>query len=131
MYKACKQTKPRAHRHMFLNKIQEAFNLNNNGMWRILSEASNPSVDGDMPSPTEFYDMFYELSLPREVNRHILFFKLIKSRFHGRVIDTLRSLYKKTNFMVKIGGKLSSLIKDERGVNQGGNASPTIYCRSW
>ena len=35
-------------------------------MWRILSEASNPSVDGDMPSPTEFY-MFYELSLPREI----------------------------------------------------------------
>ena len=65
-YKACKQTKRRAHRHVVLNKIQEAFNLNNNGMWRILSEASNPSVDGDMPSPTAFYDMFYELSLPRE-----------------------------------------------------------------
>ena len=60
------------------------------------------------------------------VNRHILFFKLIKSRFHGRVIDTLRSLHKKTDFRVKIGGKLSSSIKDELGVKQGGNASPTL-----
>ena len=61
------------------------------------------------------------------VNRHILFFKLIKSGFLGRVIDTLRSIYKKTNFRVKTGGKLSSLIKDELGVNQGGNASPTLF----
>ena len=61
------------------------------------------------------------------VNRHILFFKLIKSGFHARVFDTLRSLYKKTNFRVKIGGKLCSLIKDEHGVNQGGNASPTLF----
>ena len=52
------------------------------------------------------------------VNRHNLFFKLIKSGFHGRVFDTLRSLYKKTNFRVQIGGKLNSLIKDELGVNQ-------------
>ena len=61
------------------------------------------------------------------VNWHILFFKLIKSGFHGRFIDTLRSLYKKTNFRVKIGGKLSSLIKDELEVNQGGNTSPTVF----
>ena len=31
------------------------------------------------------------------------------------------------NFRVKVGGKLSSLIKDELGVNQGGNASPTLF----
>ena len=41
-------------------------------MWRILSETS---VDGAMPSPTEFYDMFYELSLPWEAE-YIEFLKV-------------------------------------------------------
>ena len=29
------------------------------------------------------------------VNRHVLFYKLMKSGWHGRIIDTMRSLYKK------------------------------------
>ena len=38
------------------------------------------------------------------VNRDILFFKIMKSGWYGRVIDTLRNLYKKTSFRVNHKG---------------------------
>ena len=61
------------------------------------------------------------------VNRNILFFKLIKAGFHGKVIDTLHSLYRKTVFRVKCKGLLGPPIRDNYGVNQGGNASPMLF----
>ena len=61
------------------------------------------------------------------VNRHILFYKLMKQGYHGRVIDTLRSLYRKTYFKVKCHGMLITPILDQRGVNQGCNTSPTLF----
>jgi len=61
------------------------------------------------------------------INRHILFYKLTKHGYHGRIIDTLRSLYRKTLFRVKCNGMLSSPVLDQLGVNQGGNASPTLF----
>ena len=57
----------------------------------------------------------------------ITFYKIIKSGLHGRVINTLRNLYTKTVFRVKHEGKLSEKIRQFVGVNQGGNASPTIF----
>ena len=41
------------------------------------------------------------------VNRNILFYKVKKSGFTGRVIDTLQSLYAKTRYRVKHSGKLA------------------------
>ena len=61
------------------------------------------------------------------VNRYILFFKLIKSGVHGKVIDTLRSLYKKTYYRVKCHERLSPIITENIGVYQGVNASPTLF----
>ena len=61
------------------------------------------------------------------VNRRILFYKLMKQGYLGKVIDTLRSLYRKTYFKVKCNGMLSPPILDQLGVNQGGNASPTLF----
>ena len=61
------------------------------------------------------------------MNRAITFYKIIKSGLHGRVINTLRNLYTKTVFRVKHEGKLSEKIRQFVGVNQGGNASPTIF----
>ena len=61
------------------------------------------------------------------VNRNIIFFKLIRAGFHGKVIDTLRSLYRKTVFRVKCKGLPSPPIRDSYGVNQGGNASPMLF----
>ena len=52
---------------------------------------------------------------------------MIKSGLKGRVVNTLRNLYHKTFFRVKHGGQLSARILQELGVNQGGNASPTIF----
>ena len=61
------------------------------------------------------------------VNRHILFFKIMKEGWHGRVIDTLRNLYTKTHFRVKRNGKLSAPIASTLGVNQGGVASGLLF----
>jgi len=62
------------------------------------------------------------------VNRDILFYKIIsKTGWYGRVIDTLRSLYKKTRYRVKHNGYLSEPIIDTTGVNQGGIASGLLF----
>ena len=63
------------------------------------------------------------------VNRHILFYKLIKSGFHGKVINTMRNMYTKTFFRLKCNGKLSPRILDELGVNQGGSTSDIFFRR--
>ena len=63
------------------------------------------------------------------VNRQILFYKLIKSGWTRRVIETLRNLYSKTCFCVKHNGYVSSPVHDSVGVNQGGNASGFMFRR--
>ena len=61
------------------------------------------------------------------VSRHILFYNIMKGGWTGRVIDTLRSLYSKTHYRVKRGGKLSPMIPSLTGVNQGGAASGILF----
>ena len=61
------------------------------------------------------------------VNRDILFYKIMKSGWHGKVIDTLRNLYNKTSYKVKKDGWVSYLIKNVLGVNQGGVASGLLF----
>ena len=61
------------------------------------------------------------------INRHILFYKLMKGGWHGPVIDTLRSLYSKTTFRVKNNSRVSSTIMNNLGVNQGGVASGILF----
>ena len=61
------------------------------------------------------------------VNRNILFYKIIKSGWYGKVTDTLRSLYEKTSFRVKHQGCISFLIRNLVGVNQGGVASGFLF----
>ena len=60
------------------------------------------------------------------VSRHILFYKIMKGGWTGRV-DTLRSLYSKTHYRVKRGGKLSPMIPSLTGVNEGGAASGILF----
>ena len=57
------------------------------------------------------------------VNRNILFFNFFKSGIHGKVIDVLRSLYKKTYFSLKHHGLFSPPTLDTHG----GNTSPTLF----
>ena len=61
------------------------------------------------------------------VNRNILFYKLMRSGWSGRVVDTLRSLYSKTKFRLKCSGMLSPAILNEIGVNQGGVCSGLLF----
>ena len=61
------------------------------------------------------------------VNRNILFYKLMRSGWSGRVIDTLRNLYSKTKFREKCNGMLSPPIRNEIGVNQGGVCSGLLF----
>ena len=61
------------------------------------------------------------------VNRNNLFYKLIENEFFGRVHGTLRNLYSKTYFRVQHKGEVSSPIKENVGVNQGGNCSPMLF----
>ena len=62
-----------------------------------------------------------------KINRSILFYKLMKNGWKGKVIDTFRSLYDKTHFRVKRNGKLSPVILNNIGVNQGGITSGLMF----
>ena len=61
------------------------------------------------------------------INRHILFYKIMKSGWSGRLVDTLRDLYEKTHYRIKHKGKLSDKLPDFFGVKQGGNASGLLF----
>ena len=47
--------------------------------------------------------------------------------WHGKVLDTLRSLYNKTSFRVKQNGLISSPVNNHMGVNQGGVANGLLF----
>ena len=61
------------------------------------------------------------------VNRNILFYKLVRTGWHGKVTDTLRSLYQKTSFRVSQNGRVSASMCNAMGVNQGGVASGLLF----
>ena len=63
------------------------------------------------------------------INRNILFYKLKSNGWNGRVIDTLWSLYTKSNFRAKRNGKLSPVIPNQSGVNQEGISSGLLFRR--
>ena len=61
------------------------------------------------------------------VNRDILFFKLLNSGWCGRLLDTVRDLYRKTSFKFKFNGFVSNNVPNNLGVNQGGNSSGFLF----
>ena len=61
------------------------------------------------------------------VNRHILFYKIIRDGWKGRVIDTLRELYAHSHFRAKRASKISPPISNQIGVNQGGVALGLLF----
>ena len=63
------------------------------------------------------------------INRHILFYKTIKTGLHGRILDSMRSLYAKPQFRLICNGSLSPLLATSTSVNQGGNASSCLFRR--
>ena len=61
------------------------------------------------------------------INRHILFYKIMKGGWHGPVINTLRNLYDELSFRVKSNRRISSKIFSKLGVNQGGITSGILF----
>jgi exonuclease III len=61
------------------------------------------------------------------VNRTLLFYKLIKSGYHGKIINILKDMYSKTKSKVKIKNHLSDFLNESHGVNQGGISSPFLF----
>ena len=116
--------------------INESFNLVdpcNNGFLRGARTADNilillGSIQSQLAKRKNLYVCFVDFSRAFDlINRSILFYKLIKSGYHGRVIDTLRNMYSKTKARVKLGTLLSPIIENSMGVNQGGILSPFLF----
>ena len=61
------------------------------------------------------------------INRHILFYKIMKGGWYGPVIDTLRNLYDNIAFRVTNNDRVSSKVISKLGVNQGGVASGLLF----
>ena len=61
------------------------------------------------------------------VNHNILFYKIFKTGFKGRVIKVLRNMYTKIKAVVKVNNILYKWIEDLCGTNQGGPVSPDIF----
>ena len=61
------------------------------------------------------------------VHRGMMFYKLMKKGFEGKLVDVLRNMYSKTKSQVKKDGMLSDYFNDESGVNQGAILSPFLF----
>ena len=116
--------------------VNESFNLvdqNNGGFLQGSSTIDNMlillgSIQSQLAKRSNLFVCFVDFSRAFDlINRGILFYKLIKSGFHGRVVDTLRNMYTKTKARVKVGAKLSPFICNEMGVNQVGILSPFLF----
>ena len=77
--------------------------------------------------PINCHSIYVDISKAFDkINRSILFSKIMKNGWKGKAIDTFRSLYDKTLFRVMRNGKLSPVILNNSGVNQGGITSGLI-----
>ena len=87
----------------------------------------NGLIQRQMAMGKPLYVCYVDFSMAFDlVNRHILFYKLIRQGWCGRV-DTLRNFYTKTYFRVKVNGLISPPIPNHIGVNQGGNVSGLLF----
>ena len=88
----------------------------------------NGLIQKQMAMGKPLYVCFVDFSMAFDlVNRHILFYKLLRQGWSGRVIDTMKNFYAKTYFRVKINSRVSPSIPNHIGVNQGGNVSGLLF----
>ena len=122
--------------HRRLDFIDEAFNfkdIHNSGFQKGCRTVDNLAilqgiVERQLILNQNVFVIFVDFKKAFDmINRNILFYKVNKMGLHGRLIDTLYNLYRKTSFRVKLNGKYSDQIEEFIGVNQGGNASPTLF----
>ena len=117
----------------FVNESFRKVDINNNGFLNGKRTADNifilqGLIERQLLMGKPLFVCYVDFSKAFDlVNRHILFFKIMKSGWHGRVIDTMRSLYRKTYFRLKSNGYVSPPVLDTLGVNQGGSASGLLF----
>ena len=118
----------------FINETFQAYDKFNNGFISGSRTSDNlfilnGLIEKQLLMGKKLYACFIDFSKAFDlINRTILFYKLIKKNgWKGKVIDTFRSLYRKTHFRVKRNGKLSPPLLSNIGVNQGGIASGLMF----
>ena len=118
----------------FLNEALDKYDKWNGGYMKNVRTTDNlfilnGIVQKQLLIGKSLYVCFVDFSKPFDlVNRKILFYKLMRSSWRGRVVDTLRSLYPcKTKFRQKCSGMLSPAILNENGLNQGGVCSGLLF----
>ncbi len=60
------------------------------------------------------------------INRHILYYKLIKSGINGKLLNIIMNMVSKANCRVRRKGKIGKVINSEFGVLQWGMPSPEM-----
>ena len=61
-----------------------------------------------------------------KINRHIMLYKLLKYGLTGNIYSTIKSVYEKTTFCIKVGDKLSPPFDASNGLKQGCCMSPIL-----
>ena len=61
------------------------------------------------------------------INRHALYYKLIKRGIHGKLLNIICDMFDKAICRVKWNGKIGKEISSEFGVLQGGMLSPKLF----
>ena len=61
-----------------------------------------------------------------KINRHIMLYKLLKYGISGKIYNIIKSVYSKTSFAIKIGGKISPDFQAVNGLKQGCCLSPIL-----
>ena len=75
-----------------------------------------------------FYITFIDFSKAFDfVNRSLLYFKLIKKGYGGRMLRVIQSMFSKFGARVRWQGRLGSNIDSTHGVLQGGIVSPKLF----
>ena len=120
-------------RYDFLKSAFDKIDYHNNGFLKGVRTSDNTFViqsiiQRQLNLGKPLYVCFVDFSKAFDlVNRNLLFFKLIQSGWSGRVINTLRSLYRQTCFKLRHNGRLSERILEDLGVAQGGSASGNLF----
>ena len=117
----------------FVNEAFDEIDKYNNGFFGGNRTSDNlfilnGLVERQLSLGKELYVCYIDFSKAFDkINRSILFYKLIRNGWKGKVIDTFGSLYTKTHFKVKRNGRLSPPILSNIGVNQGGITSGLMF----
>ncbi len=61
------------------------------------------------------------------VSRSLLFYKLVRSGYHWKLITLVKDMYSNTKSRVNIKNLLSDFLFDTHGVNQGGVSGPFLF----